>query len=146
MKKKWIAAGAILCAAVLAAVYCLTPAPLLRDPQGAAIHRIELAVPSGDGVAAVYLTGQADLDGALILLSDCSRSRLPRSFAPFTMEEGMLELSLMDGGRTCHIVLGGNSGRDLFVVYESADRGGYTIHDGARVREALMALLPAAGP
>lgn len=146
MRKRWIPAGAVLCAAVLAAVFCLMPAPLLQHPQGTVISRVELTVPAGDGVESVDLTGQMDLDAALGILAYCSRSRLPRSFAPFTMEEGMLELSLMDGGWPCHIVLGGNSGRDLFVVYESADRGGYTIRGGTRVREALMALLPAAGP
>lgn len=70
------------------------------------------------------------------LLGSASRSRLPHSFAPYQRKTGDLEIIAADRDRPLYILLGGTN-----VAYRSADRGGYTIREAARLAEKIRQLI-----
>ena len=137
MKQKLITAGLVL-ALIGTATYLLLPVPLIQDRDRANIYRIELA---NDCCQYKEITNMVDCDSVVQILSNYSRSKFPHSFSPHQITVGELELSIMDSNGTYHILLSRQK-KQLNVLYTSAEKGGFKIHDSKNLFQELSALLP----
>lgn len=141
MRKKKITILAVLCiTAVL--VYFSIPYPILGNNKNAEVWRVELVTDSFDCRGNVDLAEQVDCDEIIQTLNNYSRSRIPRSVSPQQMRRGDIEISLIvDDSKNFHIYLSPSDNNSNYF-YESADRGGYNILNGATLQKEIVALLP----
>jgi len=134
MKKRIIVTGVITCLIVIAAVYFSVPAPIADDPDDIRIYLVTVA---NSECIHEDITGRIDCGQLAQVISRYQRSKLPRSFAPYQIAPGEIEIVGSAGNRTMNLLLG-----DVNVVYESADRGGYVIRNGEQLASEVRKLIP----
>lgn len=132
MKKKVILGIAAL--AVLAVIWCAVPRPLAGSSY-------QLDYVEYQGKTIHFRDESAEREEIEALLRTYQRSAVPRRI-PWG-GYGSLCLTGGDGRRPLHIVLhdGSNGGRPCFMIYSSAEKGGYPIRGGEKLMEALLAIL-----
>ncbi|AEE97997.1 hypothetical protein [Mahella australiensis] len=133
MKKKVIIIGIILCLIVSAAIYFSLPAPIINNKDNLQIYRVSIANSKYD-----YddVTSQIDCNKLAQLISTYNRSKLPHSFAPHQITVGEIEIDAIADNKVMHIILG-----DVNVVYESADKGGYTIYNSEQLESEVLQMI-----
>jgi len=122
-------------------VYFSIPYPILGNYKNVEVWRVELVTDSFDCRGTVDLAEQVDCDEILQILNNYSRSRIPRSVSPQQMRKGDIEISLRDDSKSFHIYLS-PSDKNSNYIYQSADRGGYSIRNAAALQKEIVPLLP----
>ena len=76
------------------------------------------------------------------LLRTCKRSAVPVPFRGWFGDD-YIHLTGGDGRRPLHILLsdGSGGGKSCYMLYTSAEKGGYPIRDGEKLMKALLAML-----
>ena len=137
MKKKLMIAGILLCLIVSAVIYFSIPAPIISAKEGLKGCLVDVV---NDEYMLEDITGQIDCDKLVQIISKYTRSRLPHSFAPYQLTVGEIDIHAVENNRPFHIILG-NDG--VNVIYSSAEKGGYTIHNSEKLFADIKALLTA---
>ena len=134
MKKKVIISITVL--AVLAVVWCAIPRPLVGDS-----YQLDYVEYQGETLHFHDESSEAEREAVEALLRTYQRSavayRLPWGGC------GSLCLTGGDSRRPLHIILydGSNGGTPGYMLYSSADKGGYPIRDGEKLMEELLDIL-----
>ena len=131
MKKKVIIGIAAL--AALTVVWCVIPHPLVGSSY-------QLDYVEYQGKTIHFRDERAEREEIEALLRTYQRSAVPCR-VPWG-GYGSLCLTGGDGRRPLHIVLhdGSNGGRPCFMIYSSAEKGGYPIRDGEKLMEELLVM------
>ena len=134
MKKRVITGIAAL--VVLAVAWCTIPRPLVQDS-----YQLDYIEYQGETLHFHDESSEAEREAIEALLRTYQRSvvayRLPWGGC------GSLCLTGGDSRRPLHIILydGSNGGRPGYMLYISADKGGYPIRDGEKLMEELLDIL-----
>ena len=120
MKKKVFVSGIILCL-VAFAINLSIPSPIINNVDKIQIYAVSVINSKYEDVD---ITSQIDSGKLARVISSYNRSKVPHHFAPHQMSVDDIEIDYIYDNETRHIVLG-----SVNVVYESADKGGYTIYD-----------------
>lgn len=91
-------------------------------------YRVELV---RIGTELENVTEQVDTEALSVLLQGQTRGRIRRQFAPTQLTESTVDITGMDSRGHWHFMLDA----ETQVVYESAEKGGWSIQNG----EALLA-------
>lgn len=138
MRKRKIPLLVALCVTA-AIVYFSIPSPILGNYKKADIWRVELVTDSPNHVD---LTDQVNCDKMIQILSNYSKSRVLRCVSPQQMLKGDIEISLMvDDSKSFHIYLSPSDSNSNYI-YESAERGGYSICNSDVLQKEISDLLP----
>ena len=134
MKKRVITGIAAL--VVLAVAWCTIPRPLVQDS-----YQLDYVEYQGETLHFHDESSEAEREAIEALLRTYQRSavayRLPWGGC------GSLCLTGGDSRRPLHIILydGSNGGTPGYMLYSSADKGGYPIRDGEKLMEELLDIL-----
>ena len=134
MKKKVIIGTVVL--AVLAVVWCAIPRPLVGSS-----YQLDYIEYQGETLHFHDDSSKAERETIEALLRAYQRSAVARRL-PWG-GYGSLCLTGGDGRRPLHIVLhdGSGGGTPCYMLYTSADKGGYPIWDGEKLMEELLDIL-----
>ena len=134
MKKRVITGIAAL--VVLAVAWCTIPRPLVQDS-----YQLDYIEYQGETIHFHDESFKAEREAIETLLRTYQRSAVARRL-PWD-GYGSLCLTGGDGRRPLHIVLndGSGGGKPCFMIYSSAEKGGYPIRGGEKLMEALLAIL-----
>ena len=134
MKKRVITGIVVL--TVLVVAWCAIPRPLVGSS-----YQLDYAEYQGETLHFHDESSKAEREAIEALLRTYQRGAVPRR-VPWG-GYGSLCLTGGDGRRPLHIGLndGGNGGKPCFVIYSSAEKGGYPIRGGEKLMEALLAIL-----
>lgn len=133
MKKKAVAIGTLLCLIIIITIYFSTPSPVFADDDDFEIHHVSI---TSQDYGEEDITGRIDCVKLARLLCSYERSRLPHTFSPYQMAVGDIQIDGIAENGPIHILLGRDS-----VVYESADKGGYAIHDSRRLITEIQKMI-----
>ena len=132
MKKRVITGIAAL--VVLAVVWCAIPRPLVGNS-----YQLDYIEYQGETIHFHDESAEREEIEALLRTYQCSAvaRRLPWG------GYGSLCLTGGDSRRPLHIILydGSNGGTPGYMLYSSADKGGYPIRDGEKLMEELLDIL-----
>ena len=134
MKKKLIIGIVIL--TVLVVTWCAIPRPLVGSS-----YQLDYIEYQGETLHFHDESSEAEREAIEALLRTYQRSavayRLPWGGC------GSLCLTGGDSRRPLHIILydGSNGGTPGYMLYSSADKGGYPIRDGEKLMEELLTIL-----
>ena len=123
----------VLCLIFIAVDYFSTPAPLVTDADNLKIYTVCIV---NSEYKKEEITDIIDCNKLAQIISSYSRSRLPHSFAPYQLSIGEIEIDIMDNNKTLHIILG-----DINVIYDSGDKGGYTIYNSDQLKDSVLQLI-----
>ena len=134
MKKKVIIGIVVL--TVLAIAWCAIPHSLVGNS-----YQLDYVEYQGETIHFHDDSSRAEREEIEALLRTYQRSAVPRR-GPWG-GYGSLCLTGGDGRRPLHIVLndGSGGGKPCFMIYSSAEKGGYPIRNGEKLREELLTLL-----
>jgi hypothetical protein len=129
---------------VVSVIYFFLPAPIVKGYENLEIYRVELITGASDcqdNIDIVDITKQVDCEKILRILSGYSRSKIPHMLEPHELGEGDIEISIMDkdNSNIFRIYLSENN-RNFNYIYESAEKGGYTIHNSNNLRKEISPL------
>ena len=134
MKKRVITGIAAL--VVLAVAWCTIPRPLVQDS-----YQLDYVEYQGETIHFHDESSKAEREEIEALLRAYQRSAVLRrgQWGGY----GSLCLTGGDGRRPLHIVLndGSGGGKPCFMIYSSAETGGYPIRNGEKLMEELLAIL-----
>ena len=134
MKKRVITGIAAL--VVLAVAWCTIPRPLVQDS-----YQLDYIEYQGETIHFHDESFKAEREAIETLLRTYQRSAVARRL-PW---DGYASLCLTGGDsrRPLHIILydGSNGGTPGYMLYSSADKGGYPIRDGEKLMEELLTIL-----
>ena len=132
VKKKVITGIAAM--VVLAVVWCAIPRPLVGNS-----YKLDYIEYQGETIH--FHDERAEREEIEALLRAYQRGAAPRRGQWGSY--GSLCLAGGDGRHPLHIVLndGSNGGRPCFMIYSSAEKGGYPIRDGEKLMEELLTML-----
>ncbi len=82
------------------------------------------------------ITGRIDCAELAKVISSYERSRFPHTFAPYQTAAGDIQIDGIAGNGPVHILLGRDS-----VIYESADKGGYTIQKSGQLINDILQMI-----
>jgi len=134
MKKKAVIAGVILGIAAIAAVWFSIPAPIIKSADDAEIDLVMVVNSEFDNED---VTDQVDGDQLLQIIEGYTRSRFPHALGSYQMTVGEIKIILVEDNQSRTITLG-----DINVVYESVQKGAYTIHDSEQLAQDIREILP----
>jgi hypothetical protein len=137
IKKKLIIAGILICCIIIAVIYYSIPAPIFARPANVKIHRVEIITTE---FMSEDITNRIDCNKLVQIISKYSRSRLPRSFAPYQMTVGQIDVDGIGSNGPFHIILG-NDATYVNVIYSSAEKGGYIIQNNKELFNEILLLL-----
>ena len=132
MKKKVIIGIVVL--AVLVVAWCAIPRPLVGNS-----YQLDYIEYLGETIHFPDESSEAEREEIEALLRTYQRSAVPRR-GPWG-GYGSLCVTGGDGRRPLHIVLNDGRGKPCFIIYSSAETGGYPIRNGEKLREELLTLL-----
>ena len=132
MKKKVIIGIVVL--AVLVVAWCAIPRPLVGNS-----YQLDYIEYQGETIHFPDESSEAEREEIEALLRTYQRSAVPRR-GPWD-GYGSLCVTGGDGRRPLHIVLNDGGGKPCFIIYSSAETGGYPIRNGEKLREELLTLL-----
>ena len=134
MKKKVIIGIVVL--TVLAVAWCTIPRPLVQDS-----YQLDYIEYQGETIHFHDESFKAEREAIETLLRTYQRSAVARRL-PWD-GYGSLCLTGGDGRRPLHIVLndGSGGGKPCFMIYSSAETGGYPIRNGEKLMEELLTIL-----
>lgn len=134
MKKKVIIGIAVL--TVLAVVWCAIPRPLVGDS-----YQLDYIEYQGETIHFHDDSSRAEREEIQALLRTYQCNAVPCR-VPWG-GDGSLCLTGGDGRRPLHIVLhdGSSGGKPCFMIYSSAEKGGYPIRDGEELLKELLTTL-----
>ena len=134
MKKRVITGIAAL--VVLAVAWCTIPRPLVQDS-----YQLDYIEYQGETIHFHDESFKAEREAIETLLRTYQRSAVARRL-PWD-GYGSLCLTGGDGRRPLHIVLndGSGGGKPCFMIYSSAETGGYPIRNGEKLMEELLTIL-----
>ena len=134
MKKRVITGIAAL--VVLAVAWCTIPRPLVQDS-----YQLDYIEYQGETIHFHDESSKAEREEIEALLRAYQRSAVLRrgQWGGY----GSLCLTGGDSRRPLHIILydGSNGGTPGYMLYSSADKGGYPIRDGEKLMEELLTIL-----
>ena len=134
MKKKVIIGIVVL--TVLAVAWCAIPRPLVGSS-----YQLDYIEYQGETLHLHDDSSKAEREEIEALLRTYQRSAVARrgSWGGY----GSLCLTGGDGRHPLHIVLndGSGGGKPCFMIYSSAETGGYPIRNGEKLMEELLAIL-----
>lgn len=133
MKKKAVVGSVILCSIIIATVYFSLPSPIAKSADGVQIHMIRLA---NSDYEYEDITAQIDFGELAQIISKYTRSRLPHAFAPYQITVGDIEIICTVENKWMCILLGADD-----VIYESANQGGYTIHNSEQLVSDVLQMI-----
>ena len=124
MKKKIIMVGSAAIVMIFAAILFFSQPKKIVDTG----YDIGQVTYKGNTI-----TDQVDCEKLASIVSNYTCSRLPHTFSSYQTSQVVVELNGSDGDKPLHILLG-----EINVAYESANQGGYTIHNSnALLRDIL---------
>ena len=134
MKKRVIIGIAVL--VVLAVAWCTIPRPLVQDS-----YQLDYIEYQGETIHFHDESFKAEREEIETLLRTYQCSAVPRRL-PWG-GYGSLCLTGGDSRRPLHITLydGSGGGTPCYMIYTSADKGGYPIRDGEKLMEELLDIL-----
>ena len=133
MKKKVIISITVL--AVLTVVWCAIPRPLVGDS-----YQLDYVEYQGETLHFHDDSSRVEREAIEALLRTYQRSAVPCR-VPWG-GDGSLCLTGGDGRRPLHIVLhDGGGGKPCFMIYSSAEKGGYPIRNGEKLMGELLTML-----
>ena len=133
MKKKVIISITVL--AVLTVVWCAIPRPLVGDS-----YQLDYIEYQGETLHFHDDSSRVEREAIEALLRTYQRSAVPCR-VPWG-GDGSLCLTGGDGRRPLHIVLhDGGGGKPCFMIYSSAEKGGYPIRNGEELLKVLLTTL-----
>ena len=134
VKKKVIIGIVVL--TVLAVVWCAIPRPLVGYS-----YQLDYIEYQGETIHFHDDSSRAEREEIEALLRTYQRSAVPCR-GPWG-GDGSLCLTGGDGRRPLHIVLhdGGGGGKPCFMIYSSAEKGGYPIRNGEELLKELLTML-----
>ena len=133
MKKKVIISITVL--AVLTVVWCAIPRPLVGDS-----YQLDYVEYQGETLHFHDDSSRVEREAIEALLRTYQRSAVPCR-VPWG-GDGSLFLTGGDGRRPLHIVLhDGGGGKPCFMIYSSAEKGGYPIRNGEKLMGELLTML-----
>ena len=134
MKKRVITGIAAL--VVLAVAWCTIPRPLVQDS-----YQLDYIEYQGETIHFHDESSKAEREEIEALLRAYQRSAVLRrgQWGGY----GSLCLTGGDSRRPLHIILydGSNGGTPGYMLYSSADKGGYPIRNGEKLMEELLTIL-----
>jgi len=133
MKKKAVVSSAVLCFIIVAVAYFSLPSPLLNNTDDVQIYQVRVA---NSEYKYEDITDQVDCIKLAQIISAYTRSKLPHSFAPYQITVGDIEINGTAGNKSMHILLG-----DVDVIYESANKGGYTIYNSEQLVSDVLQMI-----
>ncbi|QOX62404.1 hypothetical protein FRZ06_03040 [Anoxybacterium hadale] len=133
MKKKLGIAGITLFIIIVSILYFSTTAPIAKDMAEVQIQRVSVLNSKYEDQD---FTDHIDCEILAQILSNYKRSRLPYDFAPYQAAVGDIDIGYFDHGDLKHISLG-----SVNVVYDSADRGGYKIHNSSELVSQIQEMI-----
>ena len=138
MKKKRIIGIAVL--TVLAVTWCVIPRPLVGDSYQ--LDYVDYHAYRGETIHYHDERSKAEREEIEALLRTCKRSAVPVPFRGWFGDD-YIHLTGGDGHRPLHILLsdGSGGGKPCYMLYTSAEKGGYPIRDGEKLMKALLAML-----
>lgn len=109
------------------------PSPIFANYDDYEIHHVSI---TNKDYKEEDITGRIDCAELVKLLGSYERSRLPHTFAPYQMTAGDIQIDGTAVNGPVHILLGRDS-----VIYESADKGGYTIHKSGQLVNDILQMI-----
>lgn len=134
MKKKLIIGIAVL--TVLAVAWCAIPRPLVGSS-----YQLDYIEYQGETIHFHDESSRVEREEIEALLRTCKRSAIPVPFRGWFGDD-YIHLTGGDGHRPLHILLsdGSGGGKSCYMLYSSADKGGYPIRDGEKLMKELLAM------
>lgn len=133
MKKRAVVIAPILCLIVIITTYYSLPSPIINNLDDVKIYHV--AIIDSD-YREEAITSQLDCGKLAEIISSYSRSKIRLPFAPTQITVGDIEIDAIDGHKTMHILLGNTN-----VIYESADKGGYKIHQSEKLKDDILRMI-----
>lgn len=133
MKKRVIFSGLILILVVLA-FYLSIPAPIIKNADEVQIYAVNVINSKYENED---ITSQIDCRKLEQVISTYNRSKLQHQFAPYQIAIDDIEIDYTHDNKPEHIILG-----SVNVVYESAEKGGYEIHDSDQLLNDIKKMIP----
>lgn len=133
MKKKAVIIVTIICLTIIITTYYSFPSPIISNIDDVKIYHV--AIIDSD-YKEEDITSQIDCVKLVETISSYSRSKIRLPFAPTQITVGDIEIDGTDDNKTMHILLGNTN-----VIYESADKGGYKIHQSEQLKEDVLGMI-----